>query len=239
MEKINEFFEKNKDKLNQIDLKDMQVVQHNIYKKLKQEAEKFEEVIVVDEKTVVNEHWEAKEVDEKKSPKLRTIKWFFSKTKENALARWAAFICIGNDYRMWKNKNYFEFVLFDQERNKNVWTVMLLKMEDRWKKYLFFGPNPTEEFVSKVSSEKLYYKLLDIIIDFAKENNFDWILVDKKDGFSTNRGWTFQATLEKSILKDENWKEKTIDLEEKHLLWWTDEVGDYYYQENLQFVWEK
>jgi hypothetical protein len=144
-------------------------------------------------------------------------------------------ICLASDPNMLRNEKYFEFVLFDQERQKCMGTTMLLDMpEEDGKRYLLYCPNPSVGLVSEVSAKKLYSMMTDRIKNFASENNFDAVLVDKKHGSSTNRAGLFQTSLDQSCLKDASGSEMKISLDKQHNL-----GGGYNYKDNLQFVWKK
>lgn len=188
----------------------------------------------------INKYEEIKEVDTErgdvKLKKERVIKGYFSKNKENAHARMVADVCIANDPNMLKNENYFEFVLFDQEKNKCAGTVMLLEMDEPedGKKYLLYGPNPSVSLVSEVSAKKLYTLLTKNIATFAKDNNFDAVLVNKTHGRSTNRAGLFQQSLEQSCQKNKDGQEIVFNLKKSHLL-----GGNYSYKDNLRAVWIK
>ena len=207
-----------------IDMKKIESLQSSVYLKLQKEISKYEEIKEVDETR-----------NEQKLVKNRVIKGYFSKNKENAHARMVGDICIAEDPNMLKNKNYFEFVIFDEERKKCVGTTMLLEMtEPNNKKYLLYCPNPSVGLVSEVSTKKLYQKLTKQISKFASNNNFDGVLVRKTHGHSTNRTGLFQQSLEQSCLKDENNQEIEINLETAHSL-----NSSHIYQKNLQVVWKK
>ena len=188
----------------------------------------------------INKYEEIKEVDTErgdvKLKKERIIKGYFSKNKENAHARMVADVCIANDPNMLKNENYFEFVLFDQEKNKCAGTVMLLEMDEPedGKKYLLYGPNPSVSLVSEVSAKKLYTLLTKNIATFAKDNNFDAVLVNKTHGRSTNRAGLFQQSLEQSCQKNKDGQEIVFNLKKSHLL-----GGSYSYKDDLRAVWIK
>lgn len=209
-----------------LDLSMIKRLQWDIYKQLKQENDKYEEVKEKEEKS----NWKLIE----KSSKDRHVMWYFSKTKEQAKARWVWWVCIWADPEMWKNEDYFEFVLMDIDRKVNIWTTMLLHIDDNNKKYLLFWPNPSEEFTGKVSAKDLYYQILWQVSDFAQNNWYDWIILDTTHGKSTNRWWAFQTVLENSVLKDDNWEELKINLQKHHKLW-----GWYDYKNWLNFVWKK
>jgi hypothetical protein len=208
-----------------IDLSKIESLQSSIFNVIQNEINKYEEVKEVDS-----------DRGESKLKKDRHIKGYFSKNKENAHARMVADVCIATDFNMLKNENYFEFVLFDQDKNKCVGTVMLLEMnepEDN-KKYLLYNPNPSVGLVSEVSAKKLYQLLTRHISKFAQDNNFDAVLVDKIHGKSTNRAGLFQQSLEQSCLKDENGGEINFNLKNNHSL-----GSSYSYQNNLKAVWIK
>ncbi len=206
-----------------LDTSKIEALQSNVYQRLQSEINKYEEVKEIDDVR-----------GEEKMKKERTIKGHFSKNKENAHARMVGDICLAQDPTMLKNEKYFEFVLFDEDRQKCVGTTMLLEMNEveDGKKYLLYCPNPAVGLVSEVSAKKLYKKMTDQIIQFSKENNFDAILVDKTHGKSTNRAGLFQQSLEQSCLKDSAGKEININLKNKYIL-----GGGYAYQDNLQVVW--
>lgn len=220
---INELFVVNEDMA--IDTSKIEALQSRAFNELQLEISKYEEIKEVDDKR-----------GEVKSQKQRTIKGYFSKNKENAHARMVGDICLANDPNMLKNENYFEFVLFDESRNKCMGTTMLLQMEDSQndKKYLLYCPNPSVGLVSEVSAKKLYKQLTNQIAHFAKENNFDAILLKKTHGNATNRAGLFQQSLEQSCVKDSSGKEIIYNLNDAHTL-----SGSYTYKEGLQTVWEK
>jgi len=209
-----------------LDLKAIQELQWKIYTVLKHENDKYEEIKEVEEKS----DWKLVE----KSSKDRNVMWYFAKTKEQAKARGVGWICIWVDKKMWQNPNYFEFVLMDIDRKVNIWTTMLLHLEDNNKKYLLFWPNPSEEFTGKVSAKDLYYQIIWKVSDFAENNWYDWIILNAQHWRSTNRWWSFQTVLENSVLKDDNWKKIVINLQKSHKLWW-----GYEYKDWLNFVWKK
>lgn len=201
-----------------IDIRNIAKIQNSTFNKLQAESNKFEAI-----------------VSENAKDKDRRVYARFWKTRYDSYARWVWDVCIWKDVKMWKNKDYFELVLFDLDRQKNIWTVMLLNMqEDNWKKYLLFWPNPSVEFNDKVSSEKLFEQISKIIVNFASENNYDWVVFDPTHWRSTNRSWDFLKALEKSQIRDENWEVKKINLDKKYLLWLL-----YEYQNNLSYLWRK
>jgi len=201
-----------------LNIRNIAKTQNEIYNWLQKESNKFE--------SITDKWW---------MDKGRNVFARFWKTKCDAYARWVAGICIWVVEKMWDNENYFELVLFDKERKKCIWTVMLLTMQEpNWNKYLLFCPNPSEEFNDKVSSQLLYKKISKIIINFSIENDYDWILFDPIYWRATNRSWDFQKALEDSQLKDENNEIMKISLEKEYLL-----GGEYKYKNDLSFLWER
>ncbi len=208
-----------------IDMQFIESSRQKTYETIKKELDKYEEIKEVDEGRK----------GEKKMSKERLIKGYFSKNKENAHARMEGDICIAANPKMLENKNYFEFVMFDEDRKKCVGTVMLLRMDEPDdKKYLLYCPNPSVDLVSQVSAERLYKLIIDTVKKFALDNGFDGVLLDKRHGHATNRSGLFQTTLEKSVLRESNGEERTFNLVNKHEL-----SGNYVYQDNLKAVWLK
>ena len=221
-EKMKEIFQEVNNEVD-IDIQQLETLRQKTYENIKSELDKYEEIKEIDEN----------KKGEVKMSKERLIKGYFSKNRENAHARMVGDVCIAVNPKMLENKNYFEFVFFDEERKKCVGTTMLLKMEEPGdKKYLLYCPNPSVDLVSQVSAEKLYKLITKEIINFAKENKFDGILVDKRHGHSTNRSGLFQTSLEKSILHNAEGSDITFNLENKHEL-----SAGYVYQEDLNAVW--
>ncbi len=231
LDTLQDVWEKHVDQLlvvdegSRIDTEKVERLQAVVYTRLQSEIGKYEEVKEIDT-----------ERGEAKLSKDRVIKGYFSKNKENAHARMVADICVANDPNMLKNSKYFECVLFDEERKKCVGTIMLLEMNDPadGKKYLLYCPNPSVGLVSEVSAKRLYQILTKQVTQFANENGFDALLVDKGHGHSTNRAGLFQQNLEQSCLKDRTGKERIISLSNRHTL-----SGGYSYQNDLQIVWER
>ena len=118
-------------------------------------------------------------------------------------------------------------VLFDQNIWKCVWAVELLLMDDEKWKFLFFWPNPNENILQKVNEEDFYNKIKEIIIDFAKDNDFDWILTDIWWWMATNSTWKFYNAFKNSI----KWK---MSLNKEYHLWTY--YGEYNFQKNLNII---
>lgn len=208
----------------QVDIRSVEELRQKTYADIKQELDKYEEIKEVDDERK----------GEVKMSKERLIKGYFSKNRENAHARMVGDICLAADPTMLENRNYFEFVMFDEERKKCVGTVMLLRMEEPdGKKFLLYCPNPSVDLVSQVSAEKLYKLITSQVISFAQENNFDGVVFNKQHGQATNRSGLFQAALEKSVLRREG-NELLVNLQNEHVL-----SGGYKYQAGLNAVWLK
>ncbi len=210
-----------------VDVSALRNIQMASYQEISEEIAKYREIVETD---TLSE----KVGEQEKSVKSRSVAGYFSKTKENSLARMVGDVCIGTNVEMWNNPDYFEFVLFDPERKKNTGTVMLLTMnESDGKKYLLYCPNPSVDLVAKVSAEGLYKKIKKQIIEFAKENNFDGVICNPEHGMSTNRGGKFQQSLNESLLKDKSEDFEKVSLEKEYKL------GIYKYQKDLNYIWKK
>lgn len=168
----------------------------------------------------------------------RNIIGYFSKTAEASNARGAARICIAGDTKMWENKNYFEFVMFNEDTKKCEGTVMLLNIEEGNKKYLLYCPNPSEHLISQVSFENCYKKITKIITDFAKENNYDGIVIGSPvAGRCSNRTGGFAHSVENARLKDKTGQLIELKLKQSYHL-----GGGYNYggeKDLLHLIWKK
>ena len=218
--RIHLFFEKQEKSV--INTKTIQTLQEEIYTELKAELWKYDQVRAQDEKK-----WG---VLVEKSAKQRTIMWYFSDVRETALARWVGDVCLWAYKEMFQNPHYFEFVLMDRERWQCVGTVMLLEIEDQWKKYLLYCPNPSEEFTGKVASEELYHAIKTPVVSFALQNNFDGIILNPKYGHATNRAWSFQKVLDEDVARVGH----SISLSKPHTL-----APWYVYQKDLKCIWKR
>ncbi|MFA6098736.1 MAG: hemophore-related protein [Patescibacteria group bacterium] len=155
-----------------------------------------------------------------KQQTARKIVGYFSKTAEVANARAAARICIAVNTEMWNNKDYFEFVMFNEETKTCEGTVMLLNMQESdGKKYLLYCPNPSEHLLTQVSYEDCYKQLTPVIINFARENGFDGLVLSEKvEGASTNRTGGFASTLQNNKLKKSNGELEYAPVKKVHSL---------------------
>ncbi len=204
-------------------LVNLEKAQAKIYQEIQQEATKYEEVFEVDDAR-----------SEKKMKKEREIHAHFSKNKENFLARMVGDVCLAENQSMWNEKEYFELVLFDEDRSRCVGTTMLKTLNEPGnRKFLLFAPNPSVGLVSEVSAKKLYHKIKDIVNNFAQENDYDGVVFDKSHGRATNRAGLFQKTLETSGLKNEDGEDKEINLKNSH------QLGSYEYQKGLRATYLK
>lgn len=167
---------------------------------------------------IVKEEWESKHIK---------TKWYFWEWNHTALAWMVAHICISPDVNKWNNPNWLDFVLYDIEQEKSLWTCVLYLIEEEWKKYLFYWPNPSTSFVSNVDPDVLYKKITNIILGFAEKNNIDKIITD-----TTYWRWSNRESISKIMWKKTLWK---IDLEKGFKFWNT----WYSYKDWLSILWEK
>jgi hypothetical protein len=163
----------------------------------------------------------AKEKLERKSPSVRKLRAFFTKTKESSNARMSAHLCMAGDSEMWKNPNYFELVLQNEDTGRCEGLVMLLKIQKaNGKCYLWFGPNPSQSLLAKVSSKACYDALYNLVCTFAKENNFDAVVVPAGEsqilGECTNRGGDFPRHILESRIMERPEKGMNLFLFEKY-----------------------
>jgi|GEM_PF-1727823 len=199
------------------------------------ELAKYEELAEVEAKETSMNGPKHKIVE--KSAKKRNIRGHITKTQESANARMGAYLCIAGDTSMWQNPNYFELVLEDEETNRCVGVAMMLKIDaEDGKKYLWFGPNPFESFLTQVSAKKTYDYMYKTVCNFASENGFDGVVVPAQEnkilGACTNRGGEFPGFIKASRLKDEKGNIKVVQFGKNHTL-----GGSYGYTDGA-LVWQ-
>lgn len=167
------------------------------------------------------------------------IEGYFTMTKESANARMSAAICIGEDPEMYKNPNYFEFVLKEGGTGECLGLSMFLNIEKAdGRKYLYFAPNPSQACLEKYSESEVFAYLKRVALDFAKANNYDGVVIPANEaeiyGACTNRGGKFLQLLKKSRLKDKEGF-KTVDFDEK--VWLSQGRFKYGYEAGA-LIWE-
>jgi hypothetical protein len=143
---------------------------------------------------------------------------------------------------MYENPNYFEAITQDSKTNKCEGLIMFLHIEAiDGKKYLFFGPNPFERLLSRVSSEQCFNHQYEIAIRFAKENGYDGVVVPSKEnqilGSCTNRGGDYPELIKKKRLQDGNGNIKVVEFGNTHIL--GNHQGTNYAYTNGALIWEK
>lgn len=218
--------------------------------KISAEVARFDEEVEVEAKETRIGGDKHKKVEKK--AKRRKIRGFFTKTTETANARMGAYLCIAGDVGMWKNPEYFELVLKDEETGKCVGLVMLLNIavpgnpvrgrysaygKEPNKKYLWFGPNPYESFLGQVSSSQCYRYMYETVTRFAEENGYDGVVVPAQEGMilgmCTNRGGDFPELIKQSRIRDKGGKIKVADFGKQHTL------SGYYGYRDGALIWEK
>jgi hypothetical protein len=214
-------------------LEELFTLDHNA---LNREIAKFEEKVETEDKET--RIGGAKDKHVKKSAKKRRIRGYFTKTQETANARMGAYLCIAGDTGMWKNANYFEFVDHDEDTGKCVGAAMLLRIEAvDGKRYLWFGPNPFESFLTQVSAEKTFDHMYESVAEFAAANGFDGVVVPGDEGQilggCTNRGGTFPDLIKAKRLRDRKGQVRVVDFGQKH------QLGGSYGYSNGALIWEK
>lgn len=169
----------------------------------------------------------------------KTIEGYFSMTQEAANARMTSTLCIGEDEKMYKNPNYFQFVLKEGETGDCLGLTMFLSIENKdGKKYLFFAPNPSILCLEKYSEAEVFRYLKRVAIDFAKDNEYDAVVIPANEsainGGCTNRGGKFLNMLKRSRIKDKDGF-KTVDFDEKA---WLSQGRFKYGYEAGALIWE-
>ncbi|MBI4232754.1 hypothetical protein HY605_05995 [Candidatus Peregrinibacteria bacterium] len=170
----------------------------------------------------------------------KRIEGYFAMSQESTNARMTAALCIGEDPEMYKNPNYFEFVLKEGETGECLGLSMFLdiKMADG-KKYLYFAPNPSQACLEKYSESEVFKYLKKVALDFAKANDYDGVVIPADEaaiyGSCTNRGGKFLQLLKKSRLKDKDGF-KSVKFDQKE---WLSQGRFKYGYEAGALIWER
>lgn len=128
------------------------------------------------------------------------IDGIITKNEPSKYARSVAGVCVASDTKQWNQKNYFQMVLQDPHSKRCEGVIMLHSLKDRGKKILVASFQPSSTYLHKVNEGQLFSGLLDQLILFAKENDFDVIACSANPGIRTNRtGGVFQAAMDKRI----------------------------------------
>ena len=148
---------------------------------------------------------------EKKPKKLNA---YISKDAVSAYARMVGGVCVAGcnpdkgSKNIWDMPNYFQLVLQNPENKKCVGLVLLHHFEDEnGQKILSASYNPSSTYLFSVDEGTLFNELNNTLIEFAKENNFDKIVISKDGSIRTNRTDTmFETSMDKAInqYKDNN-----------------------------------
>jgi hypothetical protein len=158
-----------------------------------------------------------------KSKKSRNIRGRYMKTRESANARMGAYLCIAGDKKMYEDPNYFEQVYFDEDTSECVGLTMHINIEAKdGKKYLWFGPNPFESFLDKVSARKCLEFQYQQVCQFADRNGYDGVVIPSAEnrilGECTNRGGMFPDLIKQRRLREEDGKLKIVQFGGSHTI---------------------
>lgn len=200
------------------------------------EIAKYEEVVEEEKKETRMNGPKDKKIE--KSSKKRKIRGFITKTKETTNARMGAYLCIAGDIKMWENKNYFELVMKDEDTGKCVGLTMMLKIDAQdGKKYLWFGPNPFESFLTQVRADACLEYMYNTARQFAEENGFDGIVIPSNEsavlGSCTNRGGTFPDLINAKRLRDSKGQSRVVPFGGQH------DLGGSYGFTDGGLIWER
>ena len=182
---------------------------------------------------------------ESESGKQRqVINGFFSKTKESANARMVGGVCVSRDnpladrspeeqnLNMWDTENYFQLVLQDPETNRCLGLVLLHHFEEKGEKVLSASLNPSSTFLYSTDEESLFNGLMKVLETFAKNNNFDKVLLSKNRAIRTNRtGGKFEKAMNEKVHQTN----KKFSFEEEKIF----SYSPGYKLKDMDVVWEK
>lgn len=97
-------------------------------------------------------------------------------------------VCTAADMVAWANPDFKLFAITLEDRDQAVGYVQAFEVRDGGKKYLTLpGINPSTEFLGTVQASALYPKLMAQISAFAKEADYDAVLIPKAPLVHSNR----------------------------------------------------
>lgn len=106
-------------------------------------------------------------------------------------------VCTAEDMVAWKNPDYKLFAITREDRDQAVGYVQAFEVRERGKRYLTLpGINPSTEFLGTVQASALYPKLMAQIASFAKEADYDAVLIPTAPLVHSNR-----TSISKAILR--------------------------------------
>jgi hypothetical protein len=133
---------------------------------------------------------------------------YITKTKESANARTVGGVCVCGDNPqkvgercMWNMENFIQMVFQDPDSRRCQGLVMMHHFsEPNGEKVLAVSVNPSSTYLYSVDEAALFRGVMNSLVDFAQDNNFDKIVLSKNKGIRTNRtGGGFENEMDKLI----------------------------------------
>ena len=173
----------------------------------------------------------------------QVINGFITKSKESAHARMVGGVCVSGDnpldknghnrdMNMWDESNFFQFVLQDPETQRCQGLVMLHHFEEDGQKVLAASFNPSSTYIYSVDEASLFEGIIGELENFAKENNFDMILMSQNKAIRTNRT---QGVFEKTMESVQQQINKTFSFKEEKRF----SFNPNYTLKDMDVIWEK
>ena len=145
----------------------------------------------------------------------RTVEAYITKNHTSAHARGVAGVCIAGDspqekddprdkmppmFSQWSLPNYFQMVLRDPQTRRCEGLMLLHHYRDQGRRILTASFNPTSTYLFKVDEAELFAGIMQRLVEFAQDNEFDLIACSCDHQIRTNRtGGEFEAALERRI----------------------------------------
>lgn len=156
------------------------------------------------------------------------VEAFFTKNHASVYARRVGGVCVANDWgggaarhgllmapfavggahlapskrreTQWDLPNYFQLVLRNAATLRCEGVILLHHYQVGKKRILVGSFNPSSTYLFKVNERELFRGLLDVLIAFAQQNNFDMVGCSRNPGIRTNRsGGAFELALNEQI----------------------------------------
>jgi hypothetical protein len=139
----------------------------------------------------------------------RTLVGYVTKNHTSAHARGVAGVCVAGDnpdhvgekqHCQWNLENFFQMVLKDGETRRCEGVLLLHHYAEPAGRILTASFQPTSTYLLKVDAEELFHTLLNQLVVFACDNDFDFIACSTNPQIRTNRtGGVFEQAIKKQI----------------------------------------
>lgn len=131
---------------------------------------------------------------------------YITKTKESAHARMTGGVCVSGDNlakgetNLWDMPNYLQMVFQDPFSSRCQGLVLMHHYEEAGQKILSVVLDPSSTYLYSVDETALFGGIMKSLEEFARDNDFDRVVITKNAIIRTNRtGGEFEAAITKKV----------------------------------------